>query len=263
MEASTSTTIRHLVGLGDTEAALRTLQAWAAQEAPADLKNQCLLVQARWEQLQRDHIAGMLSEGEVDKRVNQINSSLLTLLDNSAQRAGIPAKTQSRALSPWIWLPIVGILALFGLVYWVWHNKEQPTPQTLVNAVPSKAASSRTQLHAVQWPEGKVTNVRRAQRYIIRYEIIDASIEPFNNQSNKLTLNVRCQNGSDYGLNFWDSTFRLLLSDQQLAPSSGLNETIDGGTRKDGIIWFEVPKAETAANLQITGDNAVILPLTW
>jgi hypothetical protein len=67
-----------------------------------------------------------------------------------------------------------------------------------------------------------------------------------------LRFTVRCTNNGAFPMNFWDSSFRLVVDGVPRAPISGLNEVVDGRSAKEGDVVFEVP----------TGENKVVLRIS-
>jgi hypothetical protein len=68
----------------------------------------------------------------------------------------------------------------------------------------------------------------------------------------RLRLRVRLATGAaSGGMNFWDSSFRLLVDGVPRAPESRLNEIVESGSAKDGDIVFSVPWAVKSLALQV------------
>jgi hypothetical protein len=93
--------------------------------------------------------------------------------------------------------------------------------------------------------------VKLAQGYIV-YKILSARLEPYNAEKDALRFTIRCTNNDDYPMNFWDRSFRLLVDGVPRAPTSGLNEIVDGQSAKEGDVVFEVPTGENRVVLQIS-----------
>jgi TIR domain len=80
--------------------------------------------------------------------------------------------------------------------------------------------------------------------------------------TNTLRLRFRFSNEGRYPANFWDNAFRLALQGQVLAPTSGLNDVVEGYAVRQAVVTFEVPAATTNAVLRVlVGDTAAELPL--
>ncbi len=82
------------------------------------------------------------------------------------------------------------------------------------------------------------------------YTPVSGNVIPHGNKST-IRLRVRVSNRSRYDANFWDSSFRLAVGDQQLAPTSGLNELVPGNSIREGIVTFEAPASARKAMLQV------------
>ena len=96
------------------------------------------------------------------------------------------------------------------------------------------------------------------------YTILSAAVSPHGSHST-VRLRVRFSNEGRYPANFWDSSFRLAAGGDVLAPTSGLNEVVDGQAARQGVISFEVPADVTRATLQVLGGGepaVVMLDLT-
>jgi hypothetical protein len=68
---------------------------------------------------------------------------------------------------------------------------------------------------------------------------------------NLLSLHVRFVNDGRYDANFWNSSYRLLVDDQTLAPSGDLNEIVSSHAAKDGTVTFEIPSRVQKVRLQV------------
>ena len=88
-----------------------------------------------------------------------------------------------------------------------------------------------------------------------RYQILSAALERAASGPMTVRFAVRMTNLQSTPDNFWDQSFRLIVDDAPLAPQSGLNETIDGYSAKDGELEFQVDPATASAALQVTNGN--------
>lgn len=99
----------------------------------------------------------------------------------------------------------------------------------------------------------------------VSFVIQGASIEPRNPESVRLVLLMRLNNRSAYGVNFWDSSFRLITHNATIPASGGLNVLVDG--RSDSAlekVQFVVPLSSAPRALKIEfGGEAVELPLRF
>jgi hypothetical protein len=86
----------------------------------------------------------------------------------------------------------------------------------------------------------------------IVYKILSARLEPYNAEKDALRFTVRCTNNSPYSMNFWDSSFRLLVDGVPRAPISALNEVVEARSAEEDDIVFEVPTGENKVVLQIS-----------
>lgn len=98
----------------------------------------------------------------------------------------------------------------------------------------------------------------------VTYTLTSATLENDVDDSVRLDIGVTAAAGDGYGLNFWDSSFRLSAGSETYAPVSGLNELVDANSTKSGTISFVVPDTTTAATLVISfpGDVEKDVPLT-
>lgn len=99
--------------------------------------------------------------------------------------------------------------------------------------------------YAVQIPR----NAEVAHGALI-YTPVSGNVIPHGDRST-IRIRVRVSNRSRYDANFWDASFRLAVGDQQLAPTSGLNELVPGNSIRQGIITFEAPASARKAVLQV------------
>jgi hypothetical protein len=151
------------------------------------------------------------------------------------------------------------ITALTGLAVAVYQIRDAqisaPSGSEQVSPARPDAAASQSPSgeggtqQSVALPAGM--EVKLAQGYIV-YKILSARLEPYNAEKDALRFTIRCTNNDDYPMNFWDRSFRLLVDGVPRAPTSGLNEIVDGQSAKEGDVVCEVPTGETRVVLQIS-----------
>lgn len=96
----------------------------------------------------------------------------------------------------------------------------------------------------------------------VTYRILSADIRRRNMERLELHLSVRATNQGRYPLNFWDDTFRLEVDGIPRAPTSGLNEVVEGTSAKEGEVVFVVDDTiETLALLVGHGKEKTRVPL--
>jgi hypothetical protein len=112
----------------------------------------------------------------------------------------------------------------------------------------SAAASTpvRGQPYGVALP--RLTEV--AHRSLL-YTILSVSVVPLGTGTSELRVRVRFTNEGRYDANAWDDSFRLVLGDSTLTPTSRLNELARGRSLMQGIITFEIPANAGKATLQV------------
>lgn len=103
--------------------------------------------------------------------------------------------------------------------------------------------------YAVQIPR----NAEVAHGALI-YTPVSGNVIPHGDRST-IRIRVRVSNRSRYDANFWDASFRLAVGDEQLAPTSGLNELVPGNSIREGIVTFEAPASARRAVLQVVQQN--------
>jgi hypothetical protein len=87
------------------------------------------------------------------------------------------------------------------------------------------------------------------------YTVLSGDIASSGNAST-LRLRIRLSNEGGNPTNFWDSSFRLAVPGQVLAPTSGLNEFVSGHVIQQGVITFDVPAGAVRAALRVIGPSA-------
>jgi hypothetical protein len=82
-------------------------------------------------------------------------------------------------------------------------------------------------------------------------DILRGRVEPYNATTRSLALRIRLTNNGNYGVNFWASSFRLVIDGVPRAPTNGLNEIVDGHAAKDGDVIFDVPDDARSVALRL------------
>lgn len=111
---------------------------------------------------------------------------------------------------------------------------EQPTVET-------PAATYPVELPAGQEVKGEDRSYSILKIELDRHEIDQLS----------LAFTIRMTNQSQYPINFWDASFRLLADGVPVAPIGGLNELVDGNAAKDGVVKFAIPAMTQKVALQV------------
>jgi hypothetical protein len=95
------------------------------------------------------------------------------------------------------------------------------------------------------------------------YKILAAQLNSYGGGKVELDITVRFTNLGKYPANFWDRSFRLIIDDVPLAPESGLDEVVDGGSAKEGKVIFVIPENSQKAVLQVgeVGNETNTIPL--
>jgi hypothetical protein len=92
-------------------------------------------------------------------------------------------------------------------------------------------------------------------------KILSARLENFNSEKRALKFTVRHTNNGNRTVNFWSSSYRLIVDDVPLAPDNLLDELVAANSAKEGEVVFEVPIATTHVVLQISsGDEKTQIP---
>jgi hypothetical protein len=237
-----ATRIQQLIAEGDTENALNELNQWVKNQHQHDWIRQCVLVQGRWEQLQRDMVAGVVDADDARQETNQINFAILQLLDYQP-----PVKTVSPSRNFYlIYLPIIALILLGAWVLW-----EQLKPVQDATHTPA-AATTTSGNKSVKWPKGSKTNLA-VNSAVYTFDVLKSRLEDFNSEQNRLVIQMRCTSTYDYDTNFWDDSFRLESEDvPPIVASGGLNEIVSGNSFKDGELVFLLPKSIQKGILKIS-----------
>jgi hypothetical protein len=131
------------------------------------------------------------------------------------------------------------------------------------NSTESKAEGSSPNIpaYSVSFPEGSTVTLNSSRAQGV-YSILKTQVERRSPEKLNLTLTVRLTNKGKLDLNFWDSTFRLLIDEVPRAPISYLNVLVDARSAKEGDIIFEVPVAAKQLVLQLSNnEDSVTIPL--
>lgn len=173
----------------------------------------------------------------------------------------------------------VGVL-LVGALAWLWRSGDgsvtPPDAIERVDAVANAATAARgtatdippaAPAAATALPRVQLAGPSEATFSAMRgstYTVLAATPEAGNADRWRLRLRLRLATGTGSGgMNFWDSSFRLLVDGVPRAPESTLNEVVESGAAKDGELVFSVPWAVGSLALRVLhyGDAAE-LPFT-
>lgn len=173
---------------------------------------------------------------------------------------------------------IVGAIAV-GAAAWVWRPGNAPAIAPPVASDPSPsgttarapgavpAAPAATVAPASALPRVRLAGPSEAKFTAMRgstYSVLAVAPEAGTAERWHLRLRVRlATNPNSGGMNFWDSSFRLLVDGVPRAPDSTLNEVVESGAAKDGDLVFGVPWTAQSLALRVThyGESAE-LPFT-
>ena len=147
-------------------------------------------------------------------------------------------------------------VALLAVVMFLTVNPDSPAPEAIASspsAVVSEAPNVRTGT-----PGRAITLPRLAEAAHggLIYTILSGDIAS-NGGTSTLRLRIRLSNEGRYPTNFWDGSFRFVVPGQTLAPTSGLNELVDGHSIAQGIITFQLPAGAARGTLQVVDQNAI------
>jgi hypothetical protein len=133
------------------------------------------------------------------------------------------------------------------------RSASSETPGSEPGAAPSSSSGSYgiDIPRITEFADGKLTHT-----------LISGSVTPRGNVR-LVRLRIRFANDAQNDANFWDRSYRLLVGDQTLAPTSNLDEVVSAHSVKDGIVSFEVPAGTGKAALRVDaqGDPPGTLPL--
>jgi hypothetical protein len=119
-----------------------------------------------------------------------------------------------------------------------------PAPEASEYAGATPATGSLPQVRLAGPAEAKFTAIRETT-----YTVLALTPEAGTSDHWRLRVSVRLSTGAHSGgMNFWDSSFRLLVDGVPRAPESMLSELVESGAAKDGDLVFSVPwTAQTLA----------------
>jgi hypothetical protein len=134
----------------------------------------------------------------------------------------------------------------------------QATGPVQAPATPPPADTGTSDSGQVTFPSG-----RKVTLGDFVYEIRGAQLDRRNPAENDLKLVVRMTNNGQYGANFWDRSFRLVVDGAARAPVGGLNDIVEGRSSGDGTVVFVVPATAGRLTLVVgdTADRTEELPL--
>jgi hypothetical protein len=84
-----------------------------------------------------------------------------------------------------------------------------------------------------------------------RYEILGSQVRPDADGQIAVEVELRMTNDADYPDNFWDASFRLEVGEDVYAPTSGLNEIVQGRATGRGTVSFVIPEETREAELLV------------
>ena len=114
------------------------------------------------------------------------------------------------------------------------------------SSTPSTSSAASTRGYRVTLPFGQ-----KFQSGNTAYEILKATTRPDADGKLALTLSVRMINDEDFGVNFWDSSFRLTVGEDTYPASGGLNDIAESHATKVGNVLFVIPDSTRKAVLTI------------
>ena len=254
--------IRALIVRDETDEALDALLEWSKSHY-LRMHEQCILLRARLEQIERETNTNLISPEESRRQVGQINAALLNLitdLDNlPVTNRSIPdsAPVQQRRNS-WLLPVLMGALVVaVGSATYLYFGPSK----SLEDNAPAAAVPG-----TLRFPEGKrAVLVENSNE--IAYEIIGGRIERLHPEQQRLVLQIRCLPKTAYqqDVNFWSRNFRLECPGlPPLAPSNDLNLLAKHGAHQDGAVEFLLPHPIRSAKLLIQlGTQSTGLPISW
>ena len=254
--------IRALIVRDETDEALDALLEWSKSHY-LRMYEQCILLRARLEQIERETNTNLISPEESRRQVSQINAALLNLitdLDNlpAPDRSGPPATPAPQRQNRWL-VPVLvgGLVVAIGAASYFYFGLPKPLgTDAAVADVPT----------TLRFPAGKrVVLVENSDE--ITYEVLGGRIERLNPEQQRLVLQVRCLPKTAYqrDVNFWSRNFRLECPGlPPLAPSNDLNLLAKHGAHQDGAVEFLLPHPIRLAKLLIQlGTQSTGLPISW
>lgn len=231
---------------------------------------------AQFQQLLRTHL-----EAFIGRRLSMDRPSAMGDSAAAASSAGTPATPSPRAPAASSAPPPraqhgrrgfvaagIGASIAAGALAWAWRSGSTPvvappsatasTPGSPPDATPAPTVGARapTVAPAAALPQVRLAGPAEATFTAIRgstYSVLALTPER-GNTTDRWRLRVRVRLATDAnsgGMNFWDSSFRLLIDGVPRAPESKLNEIVESGAAKDGELVFDVPWATQTLALQV------------
>ncbi|MDO9313423.1 MAG: hypothetical protein Q7T97_02625 [Burkholderiaceae bacterium] len=202
------------------------------------------------------------------------SSAQPTVAQPSSRRSA--ATTATRSTTGWWVATGAAGLALAGVLAWGLRASPDPavgqaaqagppvtaaapsphaSPAPPAAADPSPATTTPPE-HASTLPQVRLAGSSEAQFTAMRgstYSVLSLTPEAGATAERwRLRLRVRlATNPNSGGMNFWDSSFRLLIDGVPRAPDSTLNEVVESGAAKDGDLVFSVPWTAQALALRV------------
>jgi hypothetical protein len=114
-------------------------------------------------------------------------------------------------------------------------------------ASPSSAAGST---YSVELPAMRDYRLGAAT-----FTLLKAEVSPRTTDNDALQIRVRMMNHDRFDANFWDQSFRLIVSGVPMAPESDLNDLVRAESGGEGDVLFVIPHGTTKGTLKITHDD--------
>lgn len=153
---------------------------------------------------------------------------------------------------------VIGILLFQGVAD---NRSPSPVPTGLENNTPPTvftltASSMITEPAAislpVQLPDGSEVMMIGPSGDKVQYTILSAQREPLPPDKYLLRLGIRIWTNYGSGVNFWNSSFRLVVGNLSFAPVNFINEVVDRDETVDRDVEFEIDPSLKEAVLVIT-----------
>ena len=147
-------------------------------------------------------------------------------------------------------------VALLAVVILLTRNPDSRAPEAITSS-PSVAVREAPNVRTGT-PSQAITIPRLAEAAHggLIYTVLSGDIAS-NSSTSTLRLRIRLSNEGRYPTNFWDHSFRFVVPGRTLAPTSGLNELVDGHSIAQGIITFQLPAGAARGTLQVVDQNAI------
>lgn len=252
--------VQKLIEEGSTEEALETFANWLRTEQSYAL-NEVILLRSRYEQVEKELGLDLISSEDATRAYSQINYALLNLVQNV--NTGKPDVNKQVVPNRRGWL-IAGAGALLILVLLMFVLKVLFPSRVLPDTSQSEKTETVQKGTALQFPQGKEVALTSMGTQVT-FTVITGRTEPYNPENQKITLKIRCfLHEGRGGMNFWESSFRLLVNEMPYAAQGGLNEVVENESFKDGEVYFLIPTAVRKADLKITFyEEYTVVPLQW